>query len=69
MENIHLKENNLKLQMSFSGCDGDHQGCQEKLEDCVATMEEGVEEKTQQLEEDLSNCNLNFEARVQEVTT
>ena len=38
------------------------------MEGCVSSMEEEVELQTQQLEEDLTNYNLNFEARVQEVT-
>ena len=38
------------------------------MEGCVSSMEEEVELQTQQLEEDLTNYNLNFEVRVQEVT-
>ena len=47
VENIHLKDNNVKLQSLFNGCDGDCQSCQEELGGCMSTMDEEVEAKTQ----------------------
>ena len=64
MDNIHLKDKNAKLQSSVDECGREGQNCRKDLEGCVNSIDDQVIAETTITQEQLNECNSNFEARV-----